>query len=254
MKTILESLRIYAGHPLPGDPPEIMPWDDAAAWAWLGAARHTLGLLLAGEAPGPRLFVATYGATDQTYRDQPATLVLDCAAGCDAMEFGSDSGSAAMLANLGKSFSPDDIRSASTLCRDTGVDFAHYILFGGPGETEATVLESFHLMDEVNATAVIGMTGIRIFPGTALHTRALAEGIITPASNLLEPRFYISPHLGDRLCDLVTREALQRTNWVVPGLEINMSDAMLAALRHFPVKGPLWKLMKRLGRSRVKPM
>jgi Tfp pilus assembly protein PilX len=34
--------------------------------------------------PGPRLFVATYGATDQTYRDQPATLVLDCAAGCDA--------------------------------------------------------------------------------------------------------------------------------------------------------------------------
>ena len=33
---------------------------------------------------GPRLFAATYGATDQTYRDQPATLVLDCGAGCDA--------------------------------------------------------------------------------------------------------------------------------------------------------------------------
>ncbi len=58
MKTILESLRIYAGQPLPDDPPEIMPWDDTAAWAWLGAAKHTLGLLLAGEAPGPRLFAA----------------------------------------------------------------------------------------------------------------------------------------------------------------------------------------------------
>ena len=33
-----------------------MPWDDTADWAWLGAAKHTLGLLLAGEAPGPRLF------------------------------------------------------------------------------------------------------------------------------------------------------------------------------------------------------
>ncbi len=34
----------------------------------------------------------------------------------------------------------------------------------------------------------------------------------------------------------------------------NMSDAMLAALRNFPVKGPLWKLMKRLGRTRQRPM
>ena len=61
-----------------------------------------------------------------------------------------------------------------------GVDFAHYILFGGPGETEETVLETFALMDEVAPTAVIAMTGIRIFPGTPLHRQALAEGIITP--------------------------------------------------------------------------
>lgn len=33
---------------------------------------------------GPRLFAATYGASEVTYRDQPATLVLDCNAGCDA--------------------------------------------------------------------------------------------------------------------------------------------------------------------------
>ena len=52
MKTILESLRIYSRQPLPGDPPEIMPWDATDPWAWDGAARHTLGLLLAGEAPG----------------------------------------------------------------------------------------------------------------------------------------------------------------------------------------------------------
>ncbi len=55
---ILEALRVHAGEPLPGEPPEIMPWDDTAAWAWLGAARHTLGLLLAGEAPGDRVFAA----------------------------------------------------------------------------------------------------------------------------------------------------------------------------------------------------
>lgn len=175
-------------------------------------------------------------------------------AGCDAFEFGSDSGSAAMLRNLGKSFTTDDIRAASALCRELGVDFAHYILFGGPGETEETVLESFSLMDEVEPTAVIGMTGIRIYPGTALHRQAVEEGVITPETPLLEPVFYLSPQVRDILCDLVTAEAMKRRNWVAPGLEINMSDAMMTALRHFPVKGPLWKLMKRLGRSRVRPL
>jgi radical SAM superfamily enzyme YgiQ (UPF0313 family) len=176
------------------------------------------------------------------------------AAGCDAVEFGTDSGSPAMLESLGKSFTTDQIREASRLCREAGLDFAHYILFGGPGETAGTVMESFALMDEVAPTAVIAMTGIRIFPRTTLFDRAVAEGLIHREASLLEPVFYVAPAVLDTLCELVTREAMARTNWVAPGLEINMSDAMLEALRHFPVRGPLWKLMKRLGRSRVRPL
>ena len=184
----------------------------------------------------------------------PSLLDAMLAAGCDALEFGTDSGAPAMLASLRKSFTVDTIRESSRLCRERGVDFAHYILFGGPGETPATVRESFLLMDELQPTAVIGMTGIRIFPGTDLHRQALAEGVVAPDDALLEPRFYLSPAVRDSLCDLVTAEALQRTNWVVPGLEINISDGMLEMLRHFPVRGPLWKLMKRLGRSRIRPV
>ena len=176
-------------------------------------------------------------------------------AGCDAVEFGTDSGSPSMLKSLGKSFSLDDIRSSSRICRETGIDFAHYILFGGPGETETTVMESFALMDEIAPTAVIAMTGIRVFPGTSLHRQALREEVITrDTPPLVEPTFYISPAIRDELCALVSREALSRMNWAVPGLEINMSDAMLEAMRLFPVRGPLWKLMKRLGRSRVRPL
>lgn len=184
----------------------------------------------------------------------PSLLNVMIAAGCDAVEFGSESGSAQMLRNLGKSFGVEDVRSASRLCREQGADFAHYILFGGPGESEATIDESFALMDELEPTAVIAMTGIRIFPGTPLHASALADGTITSETSLLDPVFYISPPIRETLCRMVTERALARKNWVAPGLEINMSDAMLEALRHFSVRGPLWKLMKRLGRSRVKPM
>jgi radical SAM superfamily enzyme YgiQ (UPF0313 family) len=184
----------------------------------------------------------------------PKLLDSMVAAGCDAVEFGTDSGSPQMLENLSKSFNVEHLRTASTLCRQAGVDFAHYILFGGPGETEATLLESFELMDQLEPTAVIAMTGIRIYPGTALHKKALKEQVITPETDLLEPVFYISPLVRDDLCRIVTEEALKRKNWIVPGLEINVSDNMLEALRLFKVRGPLWKLMKKLGRSRVSPM
>ena len=176
------------------------------------------------------------------------------AAGCDGVEFGSESGSPAMLAALGKSFGVTELRSASSLCREAGADFAHYILFGGPGESEETILETFSLMDDLAPTAVIAMAGIRIYPGTPLHSQALAEGVITPATSLLEPVFYISSLIGERLAPLVIEEAMKRRNWLAPGLEINMSDAMLEAVRRFKVRGPLWKLAKRMGRSRVHPM
>jgi len=184
----------------------------------------------------------------------PSLLEAMQAAGCDALEFGTDAGTPLMLYNLGKSFTVEKVREASRRCREAGVDFAHYILFGGPGETAATIRETFALMDELAPTAIIAMTGIRIFPGTELHRQALAEGVISTTTDLLEPAFYLAPGVREELCAIVTDAALLRRNWVVPGLEINISDAMLEALRQFPVRGPLWKMVKRLGRTVQHPL
>ncbi|GFO53919.1 B12-binding domain-containing radical SAM protein [Geomonas sp. Red276] len=175
-------------------------------------------------------------------------------AGCDAVEFGSESGSDRVLEALGKSFQAVDLRVASRLCRRAGISFAHYFLFGGPEESEATVEETFALADELDADANIAMTGIRIFPGTGLYHRALADGVIAADTPLLEPVFYLSPPLAGALCTLVADRALSRKNWVAPGMELNMSDSMLEALRRFPVRGPLWKQLRRLTRSRLRPM
>ncbi|HEX9079665.1 MAG TPA: lipid biosynthesis B12-binding/radical SAM protein, partial [Desulfuromonadaceae bacterium] len=136
----------------------------------------------------------------------PDLLDAMLAAGCDAVEYGTESGSPVMLRNLGKAFTVEDVRTASLLCRERGVDFAHYILFGGPGETRETVLESFSLMDELEPTAVIAMTGIRIFPGTPLHRQALNDGQLTPTDSLLEPVFYLSDAARQEICTLVTQE------------------------------------------------
>ena len=82
VKEILEPLRAYATVPVSGGPPELLPWQSTDPWGLDGAARHALGLLLAGEGPGPRLFeVADHLLTFCTAGDRsqqfPDALLLN---------------------------------------------------------------------------------------------------------------------------------------------------------------------------------
>jgi radical SAM superfamily enzyme YgiQ (UPF0313 family) len=175
-------------------------------------------------------------------------------AGCVGIEFGTDSGSPEMLKQLGKSFSIEDISRASEICRKIGIPFAHYLLLGGPREDEKTLEETASFMDKLEPTAVIVMVGIRIYAGTELESISLSEGIIGPNTNLMYPHFYISPRLGDAILSWVTQKALERKTWIVPGLEVNISRNMMEHIRRFHIRGPLWNLVSRMKRSRVKPL
>ncbi len=121
--------------------------------------------------------------------------------GCKGVEFGTDSGSAAMIANLQKEFDADDLRRASRLCHRFGLKFCHSLIFGGPGETRETVAETIGLMDELEPTAVIAFTGIRVLPGTGMVEIALRDGQIDADDNLLYPKFYIAQSLGEEVID-----------------------------------------------------
>lgn len=175
-------------------------------------------------------------------------------AGCVGVEFGTDSGSDRMLKNYRKSFTIEDVAQASQLCSKLNVNHCHYLLFGGPGEDEKTIEESFQLMDQLNPTAVIAMLGIRIYPGTELEQISLSQGVIEKGTNLMYPFFYISPALKGRLEDIITERALERRQWIVPGLEINITQNLMEQIRRFGIRGPLWELVGRMKRARVKPL
>ncbi len=176
-------------------------------------------------------------------------------AGCEGVELGIDSGSSKILRSYGKGFGVDDIRRASRHCREAHVNFALYLLLGGPGEDEGTLRETFELMDRLSPTAVIVMVGIRIYPDTPLQEIAGQEGVITRDDVLLEPRFYISPLIGhERLIELVTEAAMGRRGWIVPGLEINISPLLMEGIRKFGMRGPLWELAGRMKRPRMHPL
>lgn len=175
-------------------------------------------------------------------------------AGCVGVEFGTDSGSPLMLKNYKKSFTQEEIIRSSTLCSKLKINHCHYILFGGPGEDEKTIEESFYLMDELDPTAVIAMLGIRIYPGTDMEGISLSEGVIQRDSKLIYPHFYLSPVLSGKLNEIVQEKALARKRWIVPGLEINISQNLIELIRRFRIRGPLWELVERMNRPRVRPL
>ena len=164
--------------------------------------------------------------------------------GCKAIEFGTDSGSATIIANLKKEFDVEDLRRTSALCHRYGLKFCHSLIFGGPGETRQTVTETIELMDELNPTAVIAMTGVRVLPGTEMVDIALRDGQIDPDDNLLYPKFYIAPALGDELIDHIEAYARHHPNWIVPGRGIKTNIQVLRRLREKKIKGPLWRLLR----------
>ena len=162
-------------------------------------------------------------------------------AGCTNIEFGTDALSPETLCGLQKSFSVDDVFLVSELCREIGIKCAHYVIFGGPGETQATLQQTFKNVEQLKCNAVIAMVGIRIYPGTKLQSVSVAEGIIDKDEDLLEPHFYLSPRIPlEALLKEVTDFAAKSSNCIVPGLGIKSSEKMFETLRKYYKEGPLW--------------
>jgi len=165
-------------------------------------------------------------------------------AGCTGVEFGTDSGSPAVLGKLGKDFAPEDIQRASHFAREAGLEACHSLSLGAPGETEETLQETIELMEKVSPAAVIAMLGLRIFPGTGLARLAQEEGMISSSHDFLQPTFYLAPQLKEKITELAHKMAASHPNWIFPGLGINVSPRLQSKLRKIGVKGPLWEHMK----------
>jgi radical SAM superfamily enzyme YgiQ (UPF0313 family) len=172
--------------------------------------------------------------------------------GCESVELGTDSGSLPVLAALKKDFGPEEIRKASSSCREAGVQFCHSLILGAPGEDRVSLRETFQLMEEIDPTAVIAMMGVRVYPHTTFARMLIRKGYLQPEEIAYPPQFYVSPELGDELVDLVVGHAQQCRNWIVPGYNINYSMKLQKLFRRKGKMGPIWGYMRYLrGREQV---
>lgn len=135
-------------------------------------------------------------------------------AGCIEAALGFESGSGPLLRRMNKKFNPRDVERCSEMLRTEGIGRVGFLLLGGPGETRETVRESLRFADSLKLDSVKVTSGIRIYPHTALAKAAVVDGLVSPADDLLLPRFYMVPGLGEWLADTLREWTAERPEWV----------------------------------------
>ena len=178
-------------------------------------------------------------------------------AGCEGIELGADAVDEGQLKRLGQSFDAATVFRANKHCLEAGLRVCHTLLFGGPGETEATIRNTCRAMRTMQPTAVVAMTGVRVYPGTPLAEQMIASGEMADSDIGLTPAFYIEPGVADFLPAYLQQQARAAGNWVLPGMEPPLLPISQRVLRTLGVSGPLWRLlryswMRQISRTKFK--
>jgi len=176
-------------------------------------------------------------------------LALLKRSGLMAVEFGTDAASDATLAGLNKGFCFSDVLQANQACVVEGIPAAHFVIFGGPGETLTTLKEGLDNLDRLEHCVVFGFSGIRILPGTGIAELALATGQIDKNTSLLRPHYYQSPQIAsEAMNDIIISAFAGKRDRIFPPSE---GQARLAVMRDFGYRGVLWdKLIPAARRQR----
>ena len=165
-------------------------------------------------------------------------------AGCEGIELGTDAVDDDQLKRLCKSFNADTVFRANQYCLEAGLRVCHTLIFGAPGETETTIRNTCRALRDMQPTAVVAMTGVRLYPGTPLAEQLIAAGKIDRDAIGLTPAFYIEPAIADFLPGHLQQQALEAGNWVLPGIEPPLLPVSQRILRALGVSGPLWRLLR----------
>lgn len=183
-----------------------------------------------------------------------ALLQLMKRAGLRHIEFGSDSFSDTTLASYGKSFSFEEIRQASELANEVGVQYSHFLIFGGPGETPETVEETLARARTLPAAFFFATIGMRIYPETDLWRKLGPEKQgETAADYLVDPRFYLAPGLTAQGLHARLRELLKNaSNWIIGDPPAAFSET-LTKLRKRGISGPMREYVDLLQRLAMPP-
>lgn len=176
------------------------------------------------------------------------------AAGFVGVGITAESASDPVLAGLKKGFAAEHVRRAAECIRRHRLPCFWIFLFGGPGETPATVQETLSFAKKEirrNDVAFFNL-GIRIYPGTELEKIARREGTLTaPPSEMLKPLFYLSPEINIQWLIWKVQHAMARHyNFISPdSLALPLVPKIYRLGFRLGLKQPVWRHTRRIRKS-----
>lgn len=216
-----------------------------------GDAEHARAVAGAFRRGGLRIPWSGFFAPLARPADLPRFYAAMREAGCTHVEFGTESLSDPVLAQLRKPFRRADVLRAHAAARAAGLHVSHFILPGGPGETAATLEETLDGCEALEGAVLFFFCGMRVYPGTALWDRAIGEGQLRRDAPLLAPCYWEAPGLPiPALRAAVARRAAGRRSWrtgvagdAAGAAAASAEAALLARMHARGMSGPLWELL-----------
>lgn len=175
----------------------------------------------------------------------PENIELLKASGLKAVEWGTDCSTDRTLKGMDKHFSWGDVVESNRMFSSAGISCAHFIIFGGPDETRATVKEGLSNIARLENCVVFAATGVRVIPGTPIQKRAINEGLLSADNDLIEPFFYFSKDVTSEYLDSAIKESFgSRMDRVYP---FEKDVDKVRAFHKMGYRGPVWDML--LGRK-----
>jgi radical SAM superfamily enzyme YgiQ (UPF0313 family) len=166
-------------------------------------------------------------------------------AGLSHIEFGSDSFCDTVLNKYNKHFTFSDINHASRCAKKAGVHYAHFLIFGGPGETEETINEGFKNSLFLKNTVFFSYVGMRVYPDTPLFHHMIKKGMISSITDILKPCYYITPDIPkEKILKIITEFGDQNKNWIIGEFPPKLKKFREKLINN-GFSGPLWEYIKR---------
>jgi radical SAM superfamily enzyme YgiQ (UPF0313 family) len=177
-----------------------------------------------------------------------ALMKLMKQAGLAHIEFGSDSFCDEVLAAYQKGLTFEDILQSSEMANREKIDFCHFLISGGPGETLETMRRGFDASLRIKNAVILSMVGMRIYPGTRLFDQALAEGQINAQTDLLTPKYYLAPGLTVESVSAELQQFSRQSPGWISGEPVPIYARLVERLRKKGAVGPLWSYFSTLQR------
>lgn len=165
-----------------------------------------------------------------------------------------ESASSDVLHGLRKGFTVEDVYKAARVVQRHSLPCAWIFMFGGPGETEATVKETLRFAESFIRQEDIAFfgAGIRIYPGTGLETLAREQGLLTLSpKEMFNPVFYVSPAVEYDWIKRRVRETMDSHMNFISSDSIGLPflPSIHRAGYRLGLRPPLWRFTRHIRRG-----